>query len=259
MLEIRLRGGDKLLFTCCYRSPIPSETSEQINERLDQLLKCISQKKYSHVCIVGDLNFKDINWSTWTTVHGENSVEATFINVIRDCFYYQHVEEETRRRGCDNPSLLDLVLKDEQMQVSEVLHHATLGKSDHDLSTFQLHCYLDFAKPKEKYDFSKGDCQAMRENLGSSTWIQDYMQDNEDTSVEEKWLNLKGKLTELAEKFVPKGKVSENPSWKIKGSFPIDANTRDAIRNKTKTYRAWKRTRPGNDRDAARQKYTKAG
>ena len=84
------------------------------------------------------------------------------------------------------------------------------------------------------------------------------MQDNEDTSVEEKWLNLKGKLTELAEKFVPKGKVSENSSWKIKGNFPIDANTRDAIRNKTRTYRAWKRTHPGNDRDAARQKYTKA-
>ena len=186
LLEIRLGGGDKLLFACCYRSPTPSETSEKNNERLNQLLKYIAQKKYSHRCIVGDLNFKDINWSTWTTVHGENSVEATFIDVIRDCFYYQHVEEATRRRGNDNPSLLDLVLTDEQMQVSEVLHHAPMGKSDHDLITFQFHCYLDFAKPKEKYDFSKGDYQAMRENLGSSTWIQDYMEDNEETSVERK-------------------------------------------------------------------------
>ena len=52
--------------------------------------------------------------------------------------------------------------------------------------------------------------------------------------MEEKWLNLKGKLTELAEEFVPKGKVSEKPTGKVKGSFPIDANTRDAIRNMTK-------------------------
>ena len=59
LLEIRLRGEDKLLFTCCYRSTTPSETSEQNNERLDQLLKCISQTKYSHRSIVGDLNFKD--------------------------------------------------------------------------------------------------------------------------------------------------------------------------------------------------------
>ena len=84
------------------------------------------------------------------------------------------------------------------------------------------------------------------------------MEDNEETSVEEKWLNLKGKLTELVQKFVPKGVESKTPSWKIKGTFLIDVNTRNAIRNKTKAYRAWKRTRPGNDRDAARQKYTKA-
>ena len=49
----------------------------------------------------------------------------------------------------------------------------------------------------------------MRENLGSSTWIQDYMEENEETSVEEKWLNLKGKLTELVQKFVPKGVESK--------------------------------------------------
>ena len=71
LLEIRLRGGDKLLFTCCYQNPTPSETFEQNNERLNQLIKCISQKKYSHICIVGNLNLKDINCSTWTTVHGE--------------------------------------------------------------------------------------------------------------------------------------------------------------------------------------------
>ena len=45
--------------------------------------------------------------------------------------------------------------------------------------------------------------------------------------------------------------------WKIKGSFPIDANTRDAIRNKTKT------SEHGREHtlvmmDAARQKYKKA-
>ena len=79
----------------------------------------------------------------------------------------------------------------------------------------------------------------MRQNLGSSTWIQDYKQDNEDTPTGKQWLNLNGELIELAEEFIPKGKDSENPSWKIKGSLPIDANIRDAISNKSKAYRAW--------------------
>ena len=77
-----------------------------------------------------------------------------------------------------------------------------------------------------------------------TTWIQDYMQDNEDTSVEEKWFHLKDKLTKLAENLYLKGKFLKTPG---KGSFPVYANTRDAIRNKSKPYRAWKRTHLGND------------
>ena len=74
-----------------------------------------------HRCIAGDLNFRSINWTNWTTTHGEKSIDGTFIETVRDCFYHQHIEEPTRRRG-NNPSLLDLVFTDEQMQVSEILH-----------------------------------------------------------------------------------------------------------------------------------------
>ena len=59
---------------------------------------------YSHTCIVGDFNFKNINWSSWTTPHCEDSVESTFIEAVRDCYFHQHVEQATRRRGNDDPS-----------------------------------------------------------------------------------------------------------------------------------------------------------
>ena len=39
LLEIRLRGGDILLFACCYRSPTKSQTSDLNNEKLIQLIK----------------------------------------------------------------------------------------------------------------------------------------------------------------------------------------------------------------------------
>ena len=149
LVEIRLRGGDILLFGCCYRSPTTTESSESNNESLNRLLKCVSLKKYSHTCIVGDFNFKAINWSSWTTTRGDTSSETRFIETIRDCFLLQHVEQPTRRRGDDEPSTLDLVFSNESMQVSEITHNPPLGKSDHDVLTFDFHCYVDYGETEE--------------------------------------------------------------------------------------------------------------
>ena len=77
-LELRLRGGDLLLLGCFYRSNTLTSTPNKNNENLNKLLQCISNKTYSHKCFVGDFNFKDINWKSWTTLHNEGSREAKF-------------------------------------------------------------------------------------------------------------------------------------------------------------------------------------
>ena len=61
LLEIRLHGGDLLLFGLCYRSPTLNNTSAVNNNNLNKLFNYLSLKKYSHVCVVGDFNFKSIN------------------------------------------------------------------------------------------------------------------------------------------------------------------------------------------------------
>ena len=257
LLEVRLRGGDVLLFGCVYRSPTASDNSKDNNENLNQLLKSIANRKYSHRCIVGDFNYKHINWATWTTPHGETSAEAKFIESVRDSFLYQHVEKSTRRRGNDDPSLLDLVLTDESMQVSEITHHAPLGKSDHSIISFDFNCYLDFSKPKETFCFHKGDYEGMRNRIKNSSYIQDYMTINKDATVEDKWVALKSIFTELRDEFVPKQKISGKPSWKDKGSFPINPETREAIKTKNKNYKKWM-SATNCERDAARLAYIKA-
>ena len=141
LLEIRLRGGDLLLLACCYRSPTPTESSNQNNENLNRLFRCIEKKNYSHWCIVGDFNYKNINWSTWTTACNENSTE-TFIEADPDFYLYQHVEEITRRRGNDNQSLLDLIFTNEAMRVSDIQHHSPLGKSGHSVVSFVISILL---------------------------------------------------------------------------------------------------------------------
>ena len=47
LLEIRVRGGDSLLFGCFYRSPTPTFTSDKNNDNLNHLLRRLSDKNYS--------------------------------------------------------------------------------------------------------------------------------------------------------------------------------------------------------------------
>ena len=258
LLEIRLRGGDMMLFGCFYRSPTPSSTSDRNNENLNRLLCNISKKKYSHKCFVGDFNFKDIDWANWTTFHDEGSKEATFIEAIRDCYLHQHNEQYSRRRGNDKPSLIDLIFTDEEMQVSEVIHHAPLGKSDHDVITFKFNCYLDSSKPKDVFVYAKADFESMRRELTESDWEEIYLSDGGEKSVEDLWHTLKLKLLELRNKFVPKQKFSTKVSWKEIGGFPINEELQVAIRNKRTAHRHWMSKKNYDDAHIARLNYTKA-
>ena len=79
----------------------------------------------------------------------EDSKEMKFIEVVRDCYLHQHLEKPTRKRGNEEPSLIDLVLTDDVMQVTDIVYHAPLGKSDHNIISFNFNCYQDYSKPKE--------------------------------------------------------------------------------------------------------------
>ena len=264
LVEMRLRGGDKLLFCCCYRSPTPSETSEPNNQLLVELLSNISSKDYSHVCIVGDFNYKKINWATWTSTCGEDSPEMKLIEGLRDCYLHQHVEKPTRRRGSDEPSLLDLVLTNEEMQVTDIQHHAPIGKSDHDVLCFNFHCYLDFTQPKDRFNFGKGDYDAMRNDITGTKWREDFANyvahlAADGSRVEKCWKSLKEKVLALRNQYVPKSTSSSGPSWKQKGSFPIGDQERKAITDKNRRHRAWvARGSPSENKNQERQQYTRA-
>ena len=74
ILEVHLRGGDTLLLGCCYRSPTKTATSDNNNNKLNAFLKWVAERRHSHKCIMGDFNYKRVNWAT----ESENSDEAQF-------------------------------------------------------------------------------------------------------------------------------------------------------------------------------------
>ena len=259
-LEVRLRAGDLLLFCCYYRSPTPTENSISNNEKLIRLFQKIGKKDYSHRCLLGDFNFKDINWLSGTTPLGEQSIEARFIESVRDSYLYQHITEPTRSRGNDNPSLIDLAFSDEEMQISDIQHHPPLGKSDHSVIILNYHCYLDYSKPKETYIYSNGDYDAMREHLKESNWSSTFTEviETKEKTCDELWNTLKSKLHYLRNQYTPKFKTSGKPTWSDKGTFPISRSTREAIQCKKKTYRQWMTSIKNGEDKNARLKYTRA-
>ena len=259
LLEIRLRGGDMMCFGCIYRSPTPSMKSAENNENLNNLLRCISQKKYSHICLVGDFNFNGINWESCSTNHSENSKEAKFIETVRDCFLHQHIMKPTRRRGNDNPSLIDLILTDEAMHVSEISHLSPLGKSDHSVITFMFHCYLDYTKDKEVFSYGRANFSKMRDHLSANCWMESFLETYSTESeygVEDLWASIKSKIEELRDKFVPKSKAKGKPSWKSKGNIPIDQTLREEIRRKQILHRKWMKKKTDADGELARKRYS---
>ena len=258
LLEIHLRGGDLLLFGCFYRSPTPTSTSAKNNDDLNRLLRCISEKKYSHKCFVDDFNFKDINWMSWTTRHNEDSKENKFIETIRDCYLHQHIQEPTRSRGNDQPSSLDLLFTDEIMQVSEIANHAPLGKSDQIVITFKFNCYQDYSNQKERYVYVKADFHSIRNHLIETNWKREYLALGNVLTIENLWSKLKFKILDLRNQFVPKRTTSGKLSWNKIGSFPISKHLQEAIRSKYVSYRRRMSAKSSGDAEAARLTYAKA-
>ena len=87
---------------------------------------------------------------------------------------HQHVLEPTQRRGNDNPSTLDLVVTDEATQISEIIYHSPLGKSDHSTLVFDFNCYMDQPTPSELYSYPKGDYEAMIKDIEESNWTDKF-------------------------------------------------------------------------------------
>ena len=61
--EIKLNNRDTLLVRSIYRSEIGSEDN---NMKLRVLIREAVSKTYSHVLLIGDFNYPNIDWSKWT-------------------------------------------------------------------------------------------------------------------------------------------------------------------------------------------------
>ena len=64
-VQIKLNNNDKLLIGIIYRSP--SKRSIEHNSKLRELLVETSNKGFTHLLIMGDFNYPDIDWENYNS------------------------------------------------------------------------------------------------------------------------------------------------------------------------------------------------
>ena len=96
-----------------------------------------------YLCSRRFFNFPRIRWSA-THASPVESKEAKFIDIIEECFLYQHTNEPTRCRGDNMSSQLDLIFTNELEMVSDVQYMAPLSRSDHQMLKFNCRGFIKF-------------------------------------------------------------------------------------------------------------------
>jgi hypothetical protein len=87
--------------------------------------------------------------------------------------FSQLVNEPTRYRTCQNPSLLDLILTTDENLVTSVKVSSPIGISDHSTIKFDLQLLLYPDKKYKEYNYIKTDFENLNNEL--SPWIDDSL------------------------------------------------------------------------------------
>ena len=243
--EGKLEGKDRLLIGCIYRS---ESGSNENNSKLRELIQKISKLSYSHILIMGDFNYKDIKWDNWSIPGcNESSEEFLFVEALRDSFLHQHITQPTRVRHGQEPSILDLVLTNEEGMIENIDYGNPLGKSDHLVLTFEFKYYTKRnTKDKNVQIYAKGKYDLMEAELRAIKWEAELQEREAD--VNKQWKYIKERILEAADKYIPSKRIKKDKSSNTK----INNEMRQLIRKK---HRLWQRYRDRNYSDDEKYKH----
>ena len=147
-----------IFFAFIYRSP----NSDLGNtDYLNESLKTLSDIYPSNFIVIGDFNYPKIDWEHYTTTASINDILSKFLDCVRDCFFEQLVDKPTRGRNSDNPSLIDLVLTNNNEIIDSTTVLPPLGKSDHGIVEVLLQDFSFDESYDTYWDYARGDYDSM--------------------------------------------------------------------------------------------------
>ena len=139
----------------------------------DKILKCLDKlDPTEEILVCGDFNLPKINWNTGEVNDSANSATQKFVNKIQDKFLTQKVISPTRRRGRDEPSLIDWVLVSNEDSIESIEHLSPLGAGDHDVLMFD-HCFaveVPILTNRLTFDFKNINFKEVRKKVKPEMW-----------------------------------------------------------------------------------------
>lgn len=166
-ISIPLLNSDLLRIGCIYRSPT-ANLAASTNSLCDLLSEVTTS--CSHLLICGDFNYPNINWTN-NVGYTSDSYAQQIIDELNDLFLYQHVDKPTRYRQNQIPSILDLVISNEEHMINEISYQPGLGLSDHVCLNFNYSCYVEKCnRPISRFNLYRADFDQLSNLLHSVDW-----------------------------------------------------------------------------------------
>ena len=201
-------GNKTVLVACIYRSPLsPPDYNLKISQAIEQL----SDIRADQYIICGDFNYPKIDWLNHLVYSNNRDVmrdDRRFYDATQNSFLHQHVDEATRFRGSNIPSLLDLVLTKNEFEIEHIEYQTSFGNSDHCVLFFNF--TLEGVLTPEEHDVPKpkifkGDYPGM-----SNIFLTEWQVNNSQKDPQGKWDVLHNLYKIASERFIPIGHSSGN-------------------------------------------------
>ena len=200
--KIKLPNDDHVIVIVCYRSP---NCDDAMNEKINTLISDINNRfNKNKVLIMGDFNFPSIDWNKEISDKNEHHKASKFLSCVHKNYLTQHVKKPTHHRGNQNPTLIDLILTNEEDLIHDLKYHPPLGSSHHLVLTFTINASNTAPIMKEvpKKQFNKADYDQMRTYMTRTEKEWDRIL-NDDQSLDDWEGTLVGMLDSATDKYVP--------------------------------------------------------
>lgn len=155
----------------------------------------------SPIFLLGDFNYPSIIWEgASSSINSSHNEGNSFLSFCGDFHLHQIVSSPTRITASSS-NILDLILATAPDLASSVTHYE--GLSDHSL----LHFFVNVPvcrspkRPKIIRNYKNANFAALNEEL--CLFLDDFLSDFENRSVESNWLLFKDKVGYLIEKYIP--------------------------------------------------------
>ena len=174
------------------------------------------------------LNFEHLN------VSPPCSIRKAFLTLLEYLYTFQHVHFLTRYRNNQVPSLLDLVLTNNEHMIPEITSQPPLGKSDHIVIEFEYLCYYTAQQHNvSQYLYDHGDYESMKHELLSTDWEQVFGS----LDMQTIWSIFHSKMLLLIDKYIPSCIFRSNVKTKW-----LNLSTLKLIKRKHKARNTYKAT-----------------